>query len=95
MSLNSTNSNPSITKVTTTKVIEIGDGTTVHRANLDRIHTNLDRIHTNLDIIHTNHNNRLTNRMSMLHRVILSIVDVVDKRDIYRLAVVCDWITDI
>jgi hypothetical protein len=31
----------------------------------------------------------------MFHRVILSIVDVVDKRDTFRLAVVCDWITDI
>jgi hypothetical protein len=31
----------------------------------------------------------------MFHRVILSIVDVVDKRDTFRLAVVCDWTTDI
>ena len=94
MSLISTNSNPSITKVTT---IEVGDGTTVHRGNKDRIHTNHNIIHTNHNIIHTNSNdsNRLTNRKSMFHRVILSIVDVVDKRDTFRLAVVCDWITDI
>jgi hypothetical protein len=38
---------------------------------------------------------RLTNRKSMFHKVIQSIVDVVDKRDTSRLAVVCDWITDI
>jgi hypothetical protein len=39
-SLNSTNSNPSITKVTTTEIIEVGDGTTVHMGNRDRIHIN-------------------------------------------------------
>ena len=87
MSLISTNSNPSITKVTT---IEVGDGTTVHRGNKDSIHTNHNIIHTN-----SNDSNRLTNRKSMFHRVILSIVDVVDKRDTFRLAVVCDWTTDI